>query len=723
MLENRATRRKFPQPERLISPFTALVRRSGNAFELAHVLVSWLAGAGYDALVAVGSAARDVCMAIRYRTECPDLQEEDMTVEETPPEEEEPRYRLVPLPDLTSQYCREMDTKERERKQAQLDRIERKRRAKIAELEKPPPDDIDGWRTHAWVLVLPPNNGVEEPFFIEPSDGRGYTLDAPQYQYLDSVYDHENYYVNIQKCDGNLKSLNYDLTDLSCWEHLLAGEPFHRQKWGKVDLTDKQTARETEKHLDMPTSWVEKLEIPVEEYQQRYPGSHKVIHYKKVILEKFAPYSERTGIVKRIKTFDDYALTVPLVTHEWYKHRVDKMESLKVDHVKKEATEVFGIGRLDHILKHVYSLESPPTSVEGVRTMEFNYYARLDHLTKVVCSPLTFDEDYTNRADRLESRFVKYIEGTKSEPKRKVKEIVETYGRNPDVPAKDDVWKKVFHIQEETIELFYHYAYNFVSNNTRKFLKPNLAETGGKVLFYPDKTSAYIADARTKPPRPLDVYYSLCKNMECEDKSLKQLRDREADITDYLKARHRELTEPKLAVALFDTEKNEDAKRGWKEQEIRKAEVSEREKEAVIDPLAPYLARMFGSGRGPVQLTTKEAAIVREQCVVDFRAKQFERQNLVQERFNKLNSEYKNKRLWYLANQFILTPAKETAYFEQSASLAFEVHTLEVRLTRHKDLSGPRFRVLEEYLDQHPLLKDFNRMRRMQQYKQNMKTE
>lgn len=50
------------------------------------------------------------------------------------------------------------------------------------------------------------------------------------------------------------------------------------------------------------------------EYEQRYPGSHKVIHYKKVLLEKFSPYSQRDGIVKRIKIFDDYALTVPLHT-------------------------------------------------------------------------------------------------------------------------------------------------------------------------------------------------------------------------------------------------------------------------------------------------------------------------------------------------------------------------------------------------------------------------
>jgi hypothetical protein len=56
-----------------MSPYTAIIRRSGNPFELAHVLVSWLVGAGYDAYVVIGCAKRDVCMAIRYRTICPEI--------------------------------------------------------------------------------------------------------------------------------------------------------------------------------------------------------------------------------------------------------------------------------------------------------------------------------------------------------------------------------------------------------------------------------------------------------------------------------------------------------------------------------------------------------------------------------------------------------------------------------------------------------------------------
>ncbi|CAH0728562.1 unnamed protein product, partial [Brenthis ino] len=311
----------------------------------------------------------------------------------------------------------------------------------------------------------------------------------------------------------------------------------------------------------------------------------------------------------------------------------------------------------------------------------------------------------------LETRFITYTEGNKIDPKRQVKDIVETYSRNPDVPSKVDIWKKIYHVQYNTIELLYHYDYNFVTNNTRSFIKPNLAETGGKILFYPDKTTGYIADPRAKPPRPLDIYLALCDNMDSEYYTRKHIRDRETDVTVYLKQRERELTDPVLFVALFDTERNDAAKKGWKEQEAQKAEVTEREKEAEIDPLAPYLARMFGSGHGAGTISIKEATLVRDQCINDFKSKQLARQNLVQERFDKLNTEYKNKRLWYLANQFILTPEKESAYFAMSAELAFKVHTLEVRLTRHKDLSAPRFKILEEYLDKHPLLKEYNRMR------------
>lgn len=69
------------------------------------------------------------------------------------------------------------------------------------------------------------------------------------------------YQVNLQTTTEGPGALSYDLCDLNCWEHLLAGEPFFRRQLVGVDYTDKKTAVDTEKHLDVPASWVEKLDI------------------------------------------------------------------------------------------------------------------------------------------------------------------------------------------------------------------------------------------------------------------------------------------------------------------------------------------------------------------------------------------------------------------------------------------------------------------------------
>lgn len=72
--------------------------------------------------------------------------------------------------------------------------------------------------------------------------------------------------------------------------------------------------------------------------------------------------------------------------------------------------------------------------------------------------------------------------------------------------------------------------------------------------------------------------------------------------------------------------------------------MTEREKEAEIDPLAPYLARMFGSGHGTGSVSVREATLIREQCINDFKAKQLARQNLVQKRFDKVFCDIKTCR-------------------------------------------------------------------------------
>jgi len=53
--------------------------------------------------------------------------------------------------------------------------------------------------------------------------------------------------------------LKFELTDLKCWEHLLAGEPWQFRKLDTEGMS--VDAIMAEKHLDMPSSWVERLDI------------------------------------------------------------------------------------------------------------------------------------------------------------------------------------------------------------------------------------------------------------------------------------------------------------------------------------------------------------------------------------------------------------------------------------------------------------------------------
>jgi hypothetical protein len=56
--------------------------------------------------------------------------------------------------------------------------------------------------------------------------------------------------------------LKFELSDLKCWEHLLPGEA---SQFRKSDHDDKEEVPAdtilAEKHLDMPASWVDRLEI------------------------------------------------------------------------------------------------------------------------------------------------------------------------------------------------------------------------------------------------------------------------------------------------------------------------------------------------------------------------------------------------------------------------------------------------------------------------------
>lgn len=57
-----------------------------------------------------------------------------------------------------------------------------------------------------------------------------------------------------------------------------------------------------------------------------------------------------------------------------------------------------------------------------------------------------------------------------------------------------------------------------------------------------------------------------------------------------------------------------------------------------------------------------------------------------------------DKQTWYTEAQFALKPEEEEKYFEEVNQLIFLLHTLELRLKRHRELCSLRYHALKFYL-------------------------
>lgn len=265
------------------------------------------------------------------------------------------------------------------------------------------PDEAHGKRLHAWVVLLLPNvdeattaaavatssseefgsaevrGAVAAPvavkpptaIFIEPSTGRSFEANDPGYLGIESVWNHENYYVrilariivqhlqrgvlphqiNLQDPIVEMTAMHFNLADTVAWEHLLPGEPAEqRVNCTRLDETEEQTDTQItlqEKHLDMPASWVNELHIGVREFEERFPNRTKVVHFMRAIYERFSPYHKKNGLTTRLTTYAELEYTGALRRWEWYTNRQDLLQVIAINFETKKLEEYFVKGRPD----------------------------------------------------------------------------------------------------------------------------------------------------------------------------------------------------------------------------------------------------------------------------------------------------------------------------------------------------------------------------------------
>ena len=208
------------QPKVLWSSTKVLSEQRGNCFDYSILLASLLIGSGYDAYVVSGYATKEICNMDQSRKLCPLIvKSEEKKV--TTSRKEIGKYSVKAQRDLNSKY---LHAQEQKRLRQLADEAERRRvehERYLAELEKPKADPLHGLRVHAWVMVLSGKREVAETFFIEALSGEAIAVPNDDYLGVESVWNHKNYWVNMQSCESGTSKLVYDLGDSTKWEYML----------------------------------------------------------------------------------------------------------------------------------------------------------------------------------------------------------------------------------------------------------------------------------------------------------------------------------------------------------------------------------------------------------------------------------------------------------------------------------------------------------------------
>ncbi|XP_022914015.1 dynein regulatory complex subunit 7 [Onthophagus taurus] len=698
-------------PPRLFSPHTVFLRKSGSSFDIATALCSLLIGLNYDAYVVSGYAKRDVTLKITMRVDSP-YPEIVEKVEEVVEEVTDTKYVLKPPRDLRSKFLLMMEQREIDKANEEKRLIEEEKQRQIEEQEQPPYDELHGFRVHAWVLIQPGKREIEEPFFIEPSTGIRHETNSPLYCGIESVWNNENYWINMQDCSTGTEEMSFDLTIVKNWEHLLVAEPHYtRVSQFSADMEDEEVQIQTlyqEKHLDMPAPWGSKINIPHEVIQTRYPGGKRTMWYKRVIVDEFAPYIMFDGTVQRVSRYHDLECSPSqlYVMEERFYNRHDKMLR-RLNYPSTAGRDVYFLkGREDAIKRHIYN--NIDNKLESPRVIEYYSENRFDSMSKIELDPLFMIEHYEGREDKLTYRHVVYAKrgqppvGFIEGPRRIITFITEKFDRDSTKEASDDIACREFDILAKEIRLKYHYGEGKVTASTRIFIKPPMAEMADRLTFDPALTSGYQAEIGAPPPRQLTLFKLLQQQINAETEALRQVRETEDLISEWLKLRAYERAVPKLDVSLFNREQNVEYRKGMLERELKKKESREKEVEEEIDFLGMYLVKAHAP-KGKI-LNRNKAFQIEQQCLNDFKKLMVDRAMDIQHQFERTSNTLQQKQQWYSDNLDNVSLLEEETYFKEMNDLRFWQHTLQIRLVRLRDLSGQRYEAVVNYLHQHKAL-------------------
>ncbi|KAM6251151.1 dynein regulatory complex subunit 7 isoform 1-T1 [Spheniscus humboldti] len=699
-------------PSSLYSPTTILKYQRGNCFDFSVLLCSMLIGAGYDAYCVHGYATREICTLDETLELCPLLRKP----QEVPKEgmkKSSNKYRVKPPPDLHSKFELQQEAKKAAETEAAQKNKEREEE-KVTELEKPRRDPLYGLWVHAWVLVLSGKREVPETFFINPFTGNSHSTMDEHFLGIESVWNHRNYWVNMQDCWNGCKDLIFDLGDAIRWEIMLSGsnkplqllpDAEEEKELSDRDMDDMQE-KEEDISFDMPPSWVAPIQISPREFETRCSQGRKVILYRKAKLEKWAPYLNGNGLVKRLTIYADLDCTEVVEVREWFKNREDMLDMREVNKQTQLTTDYFSPGHLLNLKAHTYTSLEPETG----HTMEFYNEARVDGLQKRVENANEMTEYFVGRDDFLHVRHMEFgkrgkkihLAGTRTDiNSQPIVQIKECFHRNLEKPADEDVAERIFLITEETIHLTYHLKDKYITASKKDFFKASERDRkGNEIVMTPEMCITYQAGSSEKEKKLLHLYKLLQELTEEEKRLKQQVRQSEAEVLNILKIRENEETAVKLSVSIYNTERNE--KRRQQNEAMKNTMEDELpgQEEQDLDYLAPFLIQIGYREK----ITKGQALRVRDDCLTDFKRRLIDKANIIQARFEKAVEELQKKDQWFQEKKNQLSAEEEDDFLARYSETMFHIHILALRLNREKQTAPQKYLALEEKLRKDPRL-------------------
>ncbi|GAB9464868.1 hypothetical protein Gpo141_00002292 [Globisporangium polare] len=759
-------------PRCLPSPSFTLKWRAGDSFDFAVLLVSFLIGTGYDAYAVHGVAPRWICLLDQSKTPLP----KPLSVEELPKkqtrEAREPNQaaenpsvavsgrnssssssslyesnaadskstraasltpsegKLASRSMFTSKYLemqKELEQQQQGTSNNSISNSEHKHQRKhqldvLYDDEDEDDDPLEGRRVHAWVLVRAGKRDVSDHFFIEPSTGRVYSLRESPYLSIESVWNHENYFVNMQTSQPVYTTL-FDLANPTDWEYVFLSASERKNAKGDgadgldakggMDLGDdlkslhsvgstasagagtlgtdgdnQHDEDEEDLILDVPPSWVAKLHIDRAAYKKRFvTDAQRVTLYRRAKLEEFAENSHDQGLVTRITLYRDNACTLPIEIREFFKNRKDKLESRTRFPLESKFEEHFTPGRLPEALK---------ARIEWIGyRREFHFYtsARMDGLVKreEFIQKRTMEhfdgrDDFlifrsvtlTTEKDEVDSKNPYVLPGGPT-GELAIKKMKEKFARNPALAADDDARKKTYNVQEGNIRVNFQYATGKITAGSRVYFK---------ALSTP--VEVVMADPNAAKPKPSILDDELRASLQMEKDCYNAVRHAEIETQDILKLRKREEMAIVLETSFFDA--SEDEATASKKDD---AKDHGKDTKNEIDYLTPFLQSLHASSES---LSKEDAQTVREMCLRNLKERLLERANIIQARLDKENSLLAKRQAAFQRSQREHDQGTDEEFERFCSETMFRIQILEQRLASHEETALQKYAEMDQRL-------------------------